>query len=203
MLAGVSAVLLVAAVAGYAIGSVPVAAFVARRHGVDDLRTVGDRNPGFWNAMQLIGWRAALPIFVGDTAAGALGAVLGLAASDHWYAPYVCGGAAMVGHAFPVFAGFHGGRSVLAFVGTAAVVSPVAASICVGALLVVWGVGRRFDVAARVAVALFPAVQLAVEGVRPTAATGVLMTFVGLRFAWAARADGDDVTGSGSVDRAT
>jgi glycerol-3-phosphate acyltransferase PlsY len=108
----------------------------------------------------------------------------------------------MIGHAFPVFAGRRGGRSVLAFVGTATVVSPIAASICVGALLVVWAVGRRFDVAARLAIAAFPAVQFVIDGARPTAATGALMTFVGLRFAWAARAEARGVSGSGSADRA-
>ena len=115
MLAPVSTV--VAIVCGYLLGSIPVAGFIARRHGVDDLRTVGDQNPGFWNAAALLGWHAALPVFVGDVAKGATAAAVGAALADgRWWLPVVGTGAAMVGHAWPVFARFRGGRSVLAFV---------------------------------------------------------------------------------------
>jgi glycerol-3-phosphate acyltransferase PlsY len=195
MLAGVSASLVVATIVGYLLGSLPIANAVARGHGAGDLRSSGDRNPGFWNAMRLLGWRSALPVLAGDTAKGAAASSIGLAVSDRWWAPYLCGLAAMVGHAWPVFAGFRGGRSVLTFVGTALVVSPFAAGCSVALMLATWGVGRRFDVAVRVAVAAFPAVQLVVDGPTRTAATGVLMSFVGLRFAMAAL-DGREPTSS-------
>jgi glycerol-3-phosphate acyltransferase PlsY len=188
MLAGVSASLAVATVVGYLLGSLPIADTVARRHGVDDLRSAGDLNPGFWNVMQLLGWRTALPVLIGDTGKGAIAASIGLAVSDRWWAPYVCGLAAMVGHAWPVFAGWHGGRSVLTFVGTALVVSPLAGACSIVVLLAAWGIGRRFDAAVRLAVASFPVAQLVIDGPTRTAATGVLMTFVGLRFVMATRA---------------
>ncbi len=185
MLAGVSTGLLVAIAIGYVAGSVPIALIVARRHGVPDLREVGDRNPGYWNCRQVLGWRAATPVFIGDVAKGSFAAGLGVVVSDRWWAPYAVGFAAMVGHAFPILAGFRGGRSVLTFVGTMLVASPLAAAIAVGVLLVdrVWS--GRFDRAARIAVAAFPVIQLPLDGARATAATGLLMTFVGLRFATA------------------
>lgn len=186
MLSGVSASLVVATIVGYVVGSLPIANTVTRRRGVDDLRTVGDRNPGFWNAMQLVGWRAASPVLVGDTAKGAVAATVGFVVSDRWWAPYLTGLAAMIGHAWPLFAGFRGGRSVLTFVGVALVVSPLAAACSIAVLLTAWAVGRRFDIAVRVAVFGFPVFQLAVDGPIPTAATGVLMIFVGIRFARAA-----------------
>jgi glycerol-3-phosphate acyltransferase PlsY len=198
MLAGVTPSLVLATVVGYLIGSLPIANVVARRHGADDLRTIGDRNPGFWNAMHVLGRRAALPVLVGDSAKGTVAASIGLAVSDRWWAPYLCGLAAMVGHAWPVFAGFRGGRSVLTFIGTAVVVCPLAAGCSIAVLLAVWAVGRRFDVAVRVAVATFPAAQLVVEGPIRTAATGVLMTFVGLRFAMAAGGAQEPVSRSGA-----
>jgi glycerol-3-phosphate acyltransferase PlsY len=187
MLAGVTVSLAVAILIGYLLGSLPVALVVARRGGIDDLRTVGDRNPGFWNAMELLGRRRALPVLVGDVAKGALATSIGLAVSDRWWAPYLAGGAAMVGHAFPIFAQLRGGRSVLTFVGTALVAAPAAAGITVLAIFApVWAIGRRFDWAARVGVGMFPVVQLVVDGPVRTAATGCLMTFVGVRFgqAW-------------------
>ncbi|WP_395160535.1 glycerol-3-phosphate acyltransferase, partial [Ilumatobacter sp.] len=52
-------------VVGYRLGSIPVANLVARRRSTIDLREVGDRNPGFWNARETLGKRAAVPVFVG------------------------------------------------------------------------------------------------------------------------------------------
>lgn len=180
----------VTALAGYVLGSIPVAGIVARRRRGLDLRTVGDRNPGYWNAMATLGRRAALPVFVGDVAKGALGALVGVALADgQWWLAYLGGFAAMVGHAWPVFARFRGGRSVLTFVGAALVVSPITALVAIGVLLVVLAVTRSFAWAARAGVAAFPLAQLAVDGPYRTAATGCLMTLIGIRFAQAALAE--------------
>ena len=181
---------------GYLVGSVPFALLVARRHGIDDLREVGDRNPGYWNTMEQLGQRSALPVFVGDAAKGAIAAGFGLllAGDGQWWMPVVGGGAAMVGHAYPVFAGFRGGRSVLAFVGAVIVYAPLAALGALVTMIVVWVPTRKFDWAARVGVFAFPVWQLVIDGPHETAATGVLMTFVGLRFAQAAIADRRPVT---------
>ena len=59
---------IIAVVVGYLVGSIPVANLVAKRRAAVDLRTVGDRNPGFWNARETLGRKAAIPVFVGDVA---------------------------------------------------------------------------------------------------------------------------------------
>jgi acyl phosphate:glycerol-3-phosphate acyltransferase len=171
-------------VVGYLVGSIPVANLVARRRAQLDLRDVGDRNPGYWNAKETLGRRQAIPVFVGDLLKGVVAGAVGLllAGGGDWWLPYVGTGAAMIGHAYPVFAGFRGGRSVLTMVGGALVFAPLAAAISVAALLVVLVATRSFAWAARVGIAVFPFVQLVVDGPYPTAATGVLMTFVGFRF---------------------
>lgn len=215
MLAGVGPTLRLIAAAGaaYLVGSLPVARAVARRAGVDDLRNVGDRNPGYWNAREVLGPPAARPIFVGDLAKGIVAASIGRLVDDRWWVPYATGGAAMAGHAFPVFDGFRGGRSVLAFVGAASVYSPRSAlagwATLGSALVASAGAQRdvraaRLDVAIRVAVASFPVWQLVVDGARRTAATGVLMTFVGWRFVTARIqwADQGPVFDGRDVDRA-
>jgi glycerol-3-phosphate acyltransferase PlsY len=178
----------ITAVVGYLVGSIPIANLVAARRARLDLRTVGDQNPGYWNARETLGRRAAVPVFVGDLAKGAVAAGVGalLAEPGVWGVAYVGAGAAMVGHAFPVFAGFRGGRSILTFVGGALVFAPLPALLAVGILLAVFAVTRSFARAAQVGFFVFPVVQLVVEGPYRTAATGVLMTFIGLRFAVAA-----------------
>ena len=98
----------VACIVGYVLGSVAVSSLVARRHGVDLYRT-GDGNPGAWNALEQLGWPRAWPAFVGDELKGTLAALAGFALGGVWIA-YAAVAAAMIGHAFPAFAGLRGGK---------------------------------------------------------------------------------------------
>jgi glycerol-3-phosphate acyltransferase PlsY len=183
--------IIISVVVGYLVGSVPVANLVAKRRASIDLRDVGDHNPGFWNARETLGRMAAVPVFVGDVAKGLAAAIVGALLADDgvWGMAYVAGGAAMVGHAWPVFARFVGGRSILAFLGTVLVAATVPTLIAIGLLVVVFVLTRSFATASRVGMLVLPFVQIAVEGPFRTAATGVLMTFIGLRFGQAALAD--------------
>jgi glycerol-3-phosphate acyltransferase PlsY len=183
---------------GYLLGSVPVAVLVGRRHRVDP-RAVGDRNPGSWNVKEQLGRRRAAPVFVGDALKGAVAAAVGVAVAPDgaWGVGYAAVAAAMVGHAWPVFAGFRGGRSVLTFVGGMCVLSPVAAAVAAGACAAVT-VATGFAWGARVAVFGFPLVQLVVDSPHRTAATGGLMGIIGLRFALAGRTRGPARSGPGA-----
>lgn len=188
MLAPVSSGVVIVTVIGYLLGSIPIANPVARRHGVADLREVGDRNPGYWNAAEQIGRRAALPVLAGDIAKGIAAAVVGAILADgRWWPPVVATAAAMVGHAWPVFARFRGGRSVLTFVGGGIVISPISALVAAAVAVIVWAITRRFEWGARVGVFGYPVIQFVVDGAEQTAATGVLMTFIGVRFWQGAR----------------
>ncbi len=172
----VGVAVLVTVAVGYLVGSIPTSALLTGR----DLRTVGDRNPGYWNARETLGRRAAVPVFAADVAKGAIGAGVGLllAAEGDWWLGYVGGAAAMLGHAWPVFARFRGGRSVLCFVGTVLVVTPVAAGIAVVVCAAVTVATRRFEWGARIGVFGLPVVQILVEGPYRTAATGCLMSII-------------------------
>jgi acyl phosphate:glycerol-3-phosphate acyltransferase len=167
-------------VIGYLLGSVPVSAIVARRHGVD-LYATGDRNPGAWNALEQLGRRRAVPAFVGDGLKGLLAGLVGWALGDFWCAWAGVAGA-MIGHALPLFAGFRGGKSVMTFVGGAIALSPPAALVAAVACVVVTG-ARSFAWGARAAVFGFPVFQLAFDPVERVIATGCLMAFIGLLFA--------------------
>jgi glycerol-3-phosphate acyltransferase PlsY len=172
--------------AGYLLGSIPTAVIVGRRRDVD-LRRVGDRNPGWWNAREELGRRAALPVLVVDIAKGSAGAAIGRAVArrGEWWPGYVGGAAAMVGHAWPLFAGFRGGRGVATLGGVAGVVTPPAAAASIVVGVVVGRTSRSAARGIRAGFAVLPAAQVVVEGPRRTAATGALMSLVGLRF-WTA-----------------
>lgn len=167
------------AIIGYLVGSLPIAMLVGRAHGVD-LREVGDRNPGAWNAMEQLGGRVAAPVFVGDGLKGLAAGVAGLALGGAWGA-YAGVGGAMVGHALPVFASFRGGKSVMTFAGGAFVLAPLAAAGCLAACLTLSAL-HSFRLGARVGVFAFPVAQLLVDPVEEVAATGALMTVIGLLY---------------------
>ncbi|MBD3140586.1 glycerol-3-phosphate acyltransferase [Microbispora bryophytorum] len=191
--------MLVALIGGYLLGSIPVAVLVAGRRGVDP-REVGDRNPGFWNVRERLGRRAAAPVFAGDTAKGVLAGLLGLLAGGaHTTGPgvvtgpsapaaYLAVGAAMIGHAWPVFAGFRGGRSVLTFAGGVAVICPPAFVLALALLAVTFLLTRSFAIGARAGVFAIPLLQLPFAPIGHIAATGALMCLIGLRFGQAALA---------------
>lgn len=168
---------------GYLLGSIPVALIVGRTHGVN-LLEVGDRNPGAWNALQQLGARRAWPVFGGDALKGAAAGAIGLALADAGGA-YAGVAGAMVGHAVPLFARFRGGRSVMTFAGGAFALSPVAAAITLAGC-VLMSAATSFSWGARLGVFGFPLVQLAFDPPGRVAATGALMTLIGLRF-WVAR----------------
>jgi glycerol-3-phosphate acyltransferase PlsY len=169
----------VACLAGYLLGSVPVALLVARRYGVD-LYAVGDGNPGAWNALEHLGGRRAWPAFVGDALKGVLAAVAGQAIGGVWVG-FAAVAAAMVGHALPLFSGFRGGKSVMTFVGGAIALAPIAGAIALAVCAAV-SVARSFAAGARVGVFGFPLLQLAFHPVEQVAATGGLMTMIGVLF---------------------
>lgn len=165
---------------GYVLGSVPVALMVARRHGVD-LRTTADGNPGAWNALEQLGARRASPAFVGDGLKGTVAGLVGWALAGFTGA-WVGVLAAMLGHAFPLFARFRGGKSVMTFAGGMFAVAPVAAPLALVLCVAVSLASRSFAYGARAGVVGVVPLQLLLDGAERTAATGVLMTVIGVMF---------------------
>lgn len=173
-----------AAVGGYLLGSIPVADLVARRAGVD-LRSVGDRNPGYWNVKEQLGGRGALPVLIGDTAKGAAAGIVGLlvSAGGPWGVRWVAVAGAMIGHGWPLFARFRGGKSLLAFAGGMLIIAPAPALIAVALVAAVSAV-QSFSLGVRVGVFSFPVLALLFDSKERVAATGLLMCIMAARFAF-------------------
>ena len=174
-----------ALIIGYALGSIPVALYLAEFHGVD-LYEVGDGNPGAWNALEALGGRRAWPAFVGDGLKGLLAGLIGLWLGGVSVA-YVAVAAAMLGHCFPMLADFKGGKAVMTFAGGTFALSPPAAFVSLLACLLAWFVTREFKWGARVGVFGFPVVQLLFAPVGQVIATGALMSIIGLRYLFGLR----------------
>ena len=176
---------LLAILIGYVIGSLPVADAVARRAGAPNLRDVGDKNPGFWNSQSVLSRNQSLAIFIGDLLKGVVSVVVAQELSTDWRVWFLGAAAAMIGHAWPMFARFQGGRSVLTWVGAAIVLSPLPAAFCVSMFVLFWVATRDFGHGVKIGVVLYPFAQWYADGVWFAAATGGLMCIIGVRFAMA------------------
>jgi len=131
-----------ALVAAYLVGSIDFAVIVARMHGVD-IHQAGSGNPGTSNVLRTLGRVPAAMVFIGDTLKGTIGAAMGMVASGtadptvHW--AFLAGLAAVVGHCYPVFHRFKGGKGVATGGGVLLFTVPVAAVIEIATWgLVVW-----------------------------------------------------------------
>lgn len=95
----------------YLLGSVPFSYLVARRRGVD-VRTVGSGNVGATNVMRSVGRGAGLLAFALDFAKGSVASLLGQAVEPQSPLPALCAAMAVLGHMYPVWLRFRGGKGV-------------------------------------------------------------------------------------------
>ena len=102
---------------GYLLGSLPSAYIAGRLLRGVDIRTLGDANSGAANTYHTLGAKAGLAVFIADASKGALVVLLaqGIAASQ--LTVLAAGLAAVVGHNWPFFLGFRGGRGVSTTIG--------------------------------------------------------------------------------------
>ncbi|MFP5318809.1 MAG: glycerol-3-phosphate acyltransferase [Acidimicrobiia bacterium] len=109
---------LAAAATGYLLGSLPVADAAARvaTKGCTDLRTAGSGNPGAANAMDVLGKGWGYGILFADIGKGGVAAMVGRRLAGDLGA-HAGGTAAVVGHCYPVWNGFRGGKGVAASCG--------------------------------------------------------------------------------------
>lgn len=113
-------------VTAYLIGSVPFALLLARRWGASDLRRIGSGNLGAANVLRASGVKAGVLVAILDILKGALSVALAERLSGNAAAPAAAGLAAIVGHIYPVWLKFHGGKGVATACGVFSVLTPLA-----------------------------------------------------------------------------
>jgi acyl phosphate:glycerol-3-phosphate acyltransferase len=110
----------------YFIGSVPFSLLLARRWGTPDLRTIGSGNLGAANVLRASGVTAGVIVAALDMSKGALSVTLARYLTDQPAGPAVAGLAAIVGHIYPVWLRFHGGKGVATACGVFTMLTPPA-----------------------------------------------------------------------------
>jgi glycerol-3-phosphate acyltransferase PlsY len=127
--------LVLSGIAGYLLGSIPIGLIVGRMTRGIDVREYGSGVTGATNVIRTSGWKAGVLVIVGDIAKGVLAVLVGMALArladidsgdDRAWAAALAGIGAVVGHIWPVFAGFRGGRAVATGFGCALAMNPLA-----------------------------------------------------------------------------
>lgn len=142
--------------AAYLLGSVATAVLVSRALGVADPRSGGSGNPGATNVLRLAGRRAAFLTLAGDVLKGVVPVLVARAADLPPGAIALVGLAAFLGHLYPVFFGFRGGKGVATALGALFGLDPLLGAAVLATWLVAAGVSRYSSLAALVAAVLAP-----------------------------------------------
>jgi glycerol-3-phosphate acyltransferase PlsY len=152
----------------YLLGSIPTAVWVGRYFKGIDIREHGSKNAGATNTFRVLGkrfgWLVLLTDVIKGTAAACLPYFLAQSAfvayKDEFLILQLVGGfSAVVGHVFPVFAQFRGGKGVATSLGIVIGINPLAAAVCLSLFLVVFVTTRYVSLGAIISALCFPLVS--------------------------------------------
>ena len=122
----------------YLLGSIPTSVWLGRRFFGVDIREHGSRNAGSTNAIRILGWKAGLGVLVFDVFKGWM--AVNLIRLTDYYIPetgdyinfqLLLGIAAIMGHIFPIYAGFRGGKGVATLLGFVLAIDPYTTLVCI------------------------------------------------------------------------
>ena len=172
------AIVVLAVLAAYLVGSVPFAVVCSKLFGLADPRSYGSKNPGATNVLRSGNKAAAAMTLLGDMAKGWLAVFLAqLLAPKYGFADGLIGAVALAvffGHLYPIFLGFKGGKGVATAAGVLLALDPALGLITLGVWLTIAFLLRYSSLAALVAAASAPVTAFLFWG------SGVLLLVVGI-----------------------
>jgi len=169
-------------VAGYLLGSVSFALWLVRWRTGSDIRDVGSGNAGATNVLRAHGKTLAAAVALLDVAKGTAAVLLvRVVTADPRYAA-AAGFAAVLGHVFPLYSGFRGGKGVATAVGAFLALAPLATVSCLAVFIAIVAVSRYVSLGSVVSISLLPAASNLLSHasrsiVLAAAATAVVVVF--------------------------
>ena len=144
-------------------GSIPTAVWLGKlKYGID-VRQHGSKNAGATNTFRVLGKKPGVVVLLIDVAKGACAVLLPLflcpfswGQDDIIHVQLVAGISAVLGHVFPVFAQFNGGKGVATSLGIVVGIHPLAAAVCFGVFLIVFIISSFVSLGAIIAALAFP-----------------------------------------------
>ncbi|HTY35508.1 MAG TPA: glycerol-3-phosphate 1-O-acyltransferase PlsY [Bacteroidota bacterium] len=154
----------------YMLGSIPTSIILSKwKHGFD-IRTMGSGNAGGTNVFRVLGWKSGVLVMLVDMGKGAVATALisrlfwdptlpfynRTPFDDFTIIQMICGGAAIVGHIWTMFAGFKGGKGIATGAGMLLGVAPTEFAISIGVFLLVFYVYKYVSLGSIAAAVAFP-----------------------------------------------
>ncbi len=158
----------------YLLGSIPTSVWVGRLYKKVDIRHYGSGNPGATNVFRILGWKAGVIVALIDLAKGFIAAYficnLGYVIGDipshvgiwntHIFLQIIAGLSAVLGHMFPLYAHFKGGKGVITAAGALYAIEPWSISAAILVFLIVLLITHYVSFASITAAFIYPFVML-------------------------------------------
>jgi acyl phosphate:glycerol-3-phosphate acyltransferase len=151
----------------YLIGSVPTSVWIGKSFYGIDVREHGSKNAGATNTMRIFGWKAGITVLLIDILKGWL--AVNLIHVTNYYIPetgdfvefqLLLGIAAILGHIFPIYVGFRGGKGVATLFGLVLAINPEPTLMCIGIFIITLIVTKYVSLSSMIAGFAFPAVVI-------------------------------------------
>ena len=174
----------------YVLGSIPSAVWIGKKYYGVDIREHGSKNAGTTNMLRVLGRRAAVPVFVLDFFKGFVAvSIITLMrydadVSSAWLINLKILGvfAAMLGHIFPVFADFKGGKGVATLVGAITGIYPQIVFLCFAVWVLVFMISHYVSLASMTAGCCFPLFVIVYSSAEWSRYNDVSFTFIVFSF---------------------
>jgi glycerol-3-phosphate acyltransferase PlsY len=147
--------------AAYLLGCIPTGVLVAGHYNVD-LRSAGSGNIGATNALRVIGKKAGAITLVGDILKGTVAVLIALKFAGRDFG-MAAAAAAVLGHDFPVFLGFKGGKGIATSLGVLLPVEPALVLLAAGVWLISVGIWRYSSLGAIISFCALPVMAFMLE----------------------------------------
>ena len=175
----------------YVLGSIPSAVWIGKKYYGVDIREHGSKNAGTTNMLRVLGRRAALPVFVLDFFKGFVAVTLislmryDADISSAWLINLKILGvfAAVIGHIFPIFANFKGGKGVATLVGAVTGIYPQIIFLCFAVWFLVFLISHYVSLASMAAGCCFPLLVVIYSSTEWSRINDVSFTFIIFAFA--------------------
>jgi glycerol-3-phosphate acyltransferase PlsY len=157
----------IAIVLAYLIGSIPTSVWIGRIFYKIDVRTQGSGNAGATNTIRVLGWKAGVPVLILDVFKGWLAVYMAhFFYQPEWAVPDVIdlkimlAGAAVIGHVFPIYVGFKGGKGIATLLGVGLALFPTASFIAILVFTTVLLISGYVSLGSIIAAITFPITEL-------------------------------------------
>jgi len=155
----------------YLIGSIPTSVWVGKLFYGIDVREHGSGNAGATNTIRVLGYRAGIPVMLVDVMKGLLAVQLvhifphaSFSADTVIYIEIALAASAVLGHIFPVYVGFRGGKGVGTLAGAAIALYPLALLVVLGVFIITLAISRYVSLSSILGALIFPLAVVFITG---------------------------------------